>query len=309
MGTSGITSFDREYQALQSGAAVVALVGWSSVSVTGADRQAFLQSFCTNDVKRLMPGSCCETFLTNVKGKIVGHGWIWCRDDELLFVGAPGQGPRLVEHLDRYIIREDVKLRDTSGERTFVLIAGKGATETSHLSVPLAIISRDDTTFCELRHGEVASAMGEFVQHGFVIVGPEAFLAARIEAGLPLFGIDFDESNLPQEIGRDREAISFTKGCYLGQETVARIDALGHVNQKIVGIRFLGSESPKPGAEVALRDAKVGEVTSAALSPKLGRPLALAMVRRAANAAGTKLQSLVGECEVVDLPAAADMNA
>ena len=78
----------------------------------------------------------------------------------------------------------------------------------------------------------------------------QRFDAARIEAGMPLFGVDFDDSNLPQEVGRDAEAISFTKGCYLGQETVARIDALGHVNQRIVGVRFSGTEVPAVGTEL-----------------------------------------------------------
>src|SRR6476469_6611910 len=108
MSSSETTSVDREYQALKTGRAVVELTGWSSISITGADRQTFLNNFCTNDVKRLGPGACSETFFTNVKGKIVGHGVIHCRDAQMVFFGAPGQASRLVEHLDRYVIREDV---------------------------------------------------------------------------------------------------------------------------------------------------------------------------------------------------------
>src|SRR3954468_12228619 len=125
MTSSEITSFDREYQALRTGDAIVELAGWTSISVTGADRQVFLHNFCTNDVKRLVPGSSCEAFFTNVKGKIVGHGVIDCRDDELVIIGAPGQGPRLVEHLDRYVIREDVNLRDTTTDRAYFLVNRK----------------------------------------------------------------------------------------------------------------------------------------------------------------------------------------
>ena len=84
MSSSETSSFDREYQALKTGRAVVELAGWSSISVTGADRQAFLHNFCTNDVKRLVPGASCEAFFTNVKGKIVGHGVISCRDSEMV---------------------------------------------------------------------------------------------------------------------------------------------------------------------------------------------------------------------------------
>jgi folate-binding protein YgfZ len=131
-----------------------------------------------------------------------------------------------------------------------------------------------------------------------------AFTAARIEAGFPLFGVDFGEENFPQEVGRDPVAISFTKGCYLGQETVARIDALGHVNQRIAGVRFFGSDVPMNGTKLTLQGKEVGVVTSAAFSPKLGAPLALSMVRREANSPGTRLGSAIGECEVVALPLA-----
>src|SRR3990172_7003946 len=103
-------SFEQQYQALRNGGAMVELTGWSSVTLTGADRQTFLHNFCTNDVKRLVPGTSCEAFITNVKGKIVGHGLITCRDNELVVIGAPNQGSELVAHLDRYVIREDVGL-------------------------------------------------------------------------------------------------------------------------------------------------------------------------------------------------------
>jgi folate-binding protein YgfZ len=136
----------------------------------------------------------------------------------------------------------------------------------------------------------------------FVLAGPQAFETARIESGMPRYGVDFNEENLPQEVGRDREAISFTKGCYLGQETVARIDALGHVNQRLAGVRFFGSGVPSGGTELAREGRIVGSVTSAAFSPKLDAPLALAMVRREANSPGTRLSSAAGECEVVALP-------
>ena len=124
MSSSETSSFDREYQALKTGRAVVELTGWSSISVTGADRQTFLHNFCTNDVKRLVPGASCEAFFTNVKGKIVGHGVLHCRETEMVFVGVPGQASQLVAHLDRYVIREDVMLRDTTEERSYLLVAG-----------------------------------------------------------------------------------------------------------------------------------------------------------------------------------------
>ena len=99
-----------------------------------------------------------------------------------------------------------------------------------------------------------------------------------------------------------REAISFTKGCYLGQETVARIDALGHVNQRLVNVRFLGAEMPPAGSELSRAGAAVGQIASIYFSPRLNGMLALAMVRREANSVGTRLNSATGDCEVVAPP-------
>jgi folate-binding protein YgfZ len=302
MSSSESSSFDREYQALESGRAVVVLTDWSSISVTGADRHRFLNSFCTNDVKRLVPGSSCEAFITNVKGKIVGHGLLHCRDAEMVFFGAPKQAPRLVAHLDRYIIREDVQLRDTTVERSYLLIAGGVPAGQLDASMSWDFVGRGDSKIFEFDPSQVSDVLRSLLTEGFVVTGPQAFEAARIEAGMPWYGVDFNEENLPQEVGRDREAISFTKGCYLGQETVARIDALGHVNQRLSGVRFLGRDVPAIGTELTREGRIVGAVTSAAFSPTLDAPIALAMIRREATAVSTRLESAIGECEVVALP-------
>jgi folate-binding protein YgfZ len=302
MSSSESSSFDREYQALKSGKAVVKLADWSSISVTGTDRQRFLNSFCTNDVKRLVPGSSCEAFITNVKGKIVGHGLLHCREAEVVFFGAPHQSTRLVAHLDRYIIREDVQLRDTTGERSYLLIAGEVPAGKLNASMSWNIVDRGDSKIFEFDPSHVSDVLRGLLTEGFVVASSQAFDVARIEAGMPWYGVDFSEENLPQEVGRDAKAISFTKGCYLGQETVARIDALGHVNQLLVGVRFSGRDVPEVGTELVREGRPVGSVTSIAFSPKLGAPIALAMIRREANAVGTRLESAIGECEVVVLP-------
>jgi len=291
MSDSDAASLDRKYQALRSGRGAVELTGWSSISVTGADRQKFLHNFCTNDVTRLTPGESCEAFFCNAKGKIVGHGVIGCRDNELVFVGAPGQAAALVAHLDRYIIREDVKLADNSSDRSYFFVAAE--------------VPGSETP---IKWDLLGTGHGAIIDHSFAPIqqyetfGEEAFAAARIEAGFPLSGVDFDSENLPQEVGRDRQAISFTKGCYLGQETVARLDALGHVNRKLVTVRFESSSRPDRGTELTLNSAKVGSVTSSAWSPKLRVPIALAMVRSGAIAPGTRLESRLGNCEVIATP-------
>jgi len=304
MSSSQTSSFDCEYQALKTGRAVVELTGWSSISVTGADRQAFLHNFCTNDVKRLTPGNGCEAFFTNVKGKIVGHGWLHCRETEIAFVGVPDESSRLIAHLDRYIIREDVQLRNTTGERSYLLVVGDAPAEVAASAITWDLLGRTDSRLLEVTPGDLHDVIHGFVDKGFISVGAEAFTAARIEAETPYFGTDFNEENLPQEVARESKTISFTKGCYLGQETVARIDALGHVNQQIVGVRFFGEQVQTAGTELTRDGRAVGAITSAAFSPRLQSPIALAMVRREAISPGTKLESPIGECEVVALPLA-----
>jgi folate-binding protein YgfZ len=124
----------------------------------------------------------------------------------------------------------------------------------------------------------------------------------RIEAGFPVFGRDISEQNLPQEVNRDDRAISFTKGCYLGQETVARIDALGHVNRLLCGLRFAERTVPPIGLQLEQTGQAVGRVTSAAWSPRLGAAIALGYLRRGAHEPGAKLGSSAGEATVEALP-------
>jgi folate-binding protein YgfZ len=294
-------NFDEQYEALRGGAGVVELTDWSSVAVIGADRHKFLHNFCTNDVNSLTPGDSCEAFFTNAKGRILGHGHIDCRDDELVFIGTPEQAPRLIEHLDRYIIRDDVQLRDTSDVRNYFHAPMLPAAPAAR-SIGVQLLGAESGTLLEVATDDQRRAREMWQERGYVACGMAAFEAARIEAGTPLFGVDFNEQNFPQEVNRDRQAVSFTKGCYLGQETVARIDALGHVNQKLVGVRFSGREAPAAGMELLKNGTRVGQVTSAAYSPQLGASVALAMVRREANAPGTQLESPIGGCEVIQLP-------
>jgi len=124
---------------------------------------------------------------------------------------------------------------------------------------------------------------------------------ARIEAGTPLYSRDITSDNLPQEVDRNGQAISFTKGCYLGQETIARIDALGHVNRTLMGLRFCSDEVPAIGTQIVAGKKTVARVTSACWSLKLDAPLALAYVRRGHNRPGTKIASDYGEAEVIAL--------
>jgi folate-binding protein YgfZ len=312
-----------EYVALTEGVGLVDLADRSQVELTGRDRATFLHNLCTNDIKRLSPGGGCEAFLCNVQGKSIGHGLVFCGPESLVLETVPGQGGRLVAHLDRYLIREQVELHDRSAEWAELLLAGPEAEPLlagMGVVIPPGRLAHAAATFgghpVSVRRVEFTvpggillsvprAAMADVRQiltaAGATVCGRRAFEAARIEAGWPSFGQDISDENLPQELARDQQAISFTKGCYLGQETVARIDALGHVNRTLCGIRFQGETPPAAGSELTAAGKTIGRITSATFSPRLSAPLALAYVRRGHNAPGAIVEAEVGQGEVVSL--------
>ncbi len=246
----------------------------------------------------------------------------------------PGQSERLASHLDRYIIREKVEIADRTGQWGVVLVAGPQAgalmeslalhlPETNLAHSESTLIGRQvfnrrvdlvgrDTWMLACRREHVEPVLAALVNGGAIRASFDEFDSARIESGSPLYERDISEKNLPQEVNRDQQAISFTKGCYLGQETVARIDALGHVNRVLVGVRFDTASVPQAGVELyatengsqsdTAKPAAIGAVTSAAYSPRLQRALALAYLRRGHTQPGTKLTSALGSAEVVALP-------
>jgi folate-binding protein YgfZ len=316
-------NFSDQYDALLDRCGYVQLSEWSVVAVSGDDRKSFLHNMCTNEINKLTAGQGCEAFFTDVKGRIVAHAWVVLREDRALLLTVPHQAERIVEHLDRYIIREDVQLADRSPDEAWLLVAGAEADAVLNKSI-VAPTQPWQSTACQLgevdcllvrfslpgRNALLLGAAGDRVESlcqqleaaGAVACGLEAWDSLRVEAGLPLFGVDFDHSNLPQEVARDAEAISFTKGCYLGQETVARIDALGHVNQQLVTLKFAAGATPEVGLPLMQQDKQVGVATTLGQSGRSGSSLALAMVRRGANQVGTMLESASGTAEVIATP-------
>lgn len=313
-----------DYQALTTRAGFVPLER-TQIEITGKDRASWLHNLCTNEIKKLAPGSGCEAFITTVQGKTLGHGLIFVGPEAIVLDTVAGQAETLIKHLDRYLICEQVELKGRSAEWTELLLAGPEAESL------LARLWQVELPPANLSHGAIdgngislSIRRANLVPHGFLISAPAsqsaqvreqlqlagavpcdvaAFEAARIEAGTPLFGQDISDKNLPQELARDAQAISFVKGCYLGQETVARIDALGHVNRLLVGLRFSGG-LPATGDELRGGDQVVGNVTSASYSPRLSAGIALGYVRSAQAKPGTRLESTAGDAEVIALPVA-----
>jgi folate-binding protein YgfZ len=146
---------------------------------------------------------------------------------------------------------------------------------------------------------QLARLWRELIAASVYPAGAAAFHACRIEAGFPLYGIDLSENNLAQEAARTDIAISFTKGCYLGQEPIVRIDALGHVNREVRGLRLESAPTPEPGdAVLSDQGREVGVITSSALVPGEDRPIALGLLRSSHATPGTEVRVRIGDTQI-----------
>jgi tRNA-modifying protein YgfZ len=316
--------FQAQYKAFTTTAGLVDLSDRTQIEFTGADRGKFLHNLCTNAVRDLPAGRGCEAFVLDVKGHIVGHVFLFVTPESIVLETVPGQAEKLMAHFDRYLIREDVQLHDRSQEWAELLLSGPTADsilKNLGAAVPENRLDHDPAEISGhrvwLRRVDLAGPNGFLIaccradlselknrlSADAMPCGSDVFETARIEAGTPFYGRDITAENLPQEIERDRLAISFTKGCYLGQETVARIDALGHVNRLLRLVKFEGSDVPPAGAELKAIDGNksVGHVTSACWSEKFNSPLSLSLIRRGFDESQTKLNSASGGAEVTSI--------
>lgn len=302
--------------------------------ISGPDRAKFLHNLTTNDVKRLAPGAGHEAFVTSPQGKCLGYVTLLACDSEILLRTDPGGLEHVLPHLQKYGIFDDVSIDDVkmatcelhiAGPEVEAILGRAGADvpvsfelahhETKLGSVPVRLVRESPTgrpgwtIIAEVgsRDALVAALEEHAAAGGLVEVDEKSFDALRIEAGTPVFGQDITPENLPQEVGRDARAINFVKGCYLGQETVARIDALGHVNKLLKGLTLRDSALPPPGTALESSDGKkVGSITSSAFSPGWEAAVALAYVRTTHVAPGTELHIAVAPNSstaiVADLP-------
>lgn len=297
--------------------------------VTGGDRKTFLQNFCTNDVVRTAAGDVIEAFFLNTKGHILHHGLLVIREEDIRVYVVGSSALQLAEHLSRYLIREQVEL-EVVDTPWWIAVGGPWA----RLTPP----QRPDATPADspgpnslpesqvypfpLLHRPawiVESPLPQerlelsFEQQGYLHPEEESIAtvvldALRIESGLPLPENDYPPGTLPQELDRNQQALHFSKGCYLGQETVARLDALGHVNKLLRGVQFADDTYPYPGIALSQGPKEVGKVTSLSYSPLLGTSLGLAIVRREAASQGTELTWANGTATVTGLPGAAKLE-
>ncbi len=269
----------------------------SVIDVVGSDAAAIVHNLTTNDVKKLSDGEGCESFITDVRGKTLGHVLVFCDDRSIRLIGAGGQSEAIAQHIDRYTIREDAQPVIRDDDYVAVAIDQQGAA-----AVGVRPFAGDGLVAQTLQVGDhEASAYrtpwlddGGVVlllpaDHAEAIVGwlaaqrlsaaeESTFHQRRVRHGFPWYGIDLDESNLPQEADRDSQAISLTKGCYLGQETVARLDALGQVQRKLVRWSLQGAV-PESGTVLVAGEKQVGRLTSIARYAD-GQIIAIGYARR-----------------------------
>jgi tRNA-modifying protein YgfZ len=312
----------RDYRTLTEEAGAVELVDWNFLSLSGRDRQRLLHNFCTANINQLPLGRTTEAFILNDKGKTLWFGNVFALPEELFLCGASPIAEPIRTHLEKYIIREDVQVLDQSSSMRAVFVTGREAQgklaeclselSPSLVSLPnrAGVLRVDSGTFAftvanvELagwgwlfvlayeRADEFISKLGE---SEIGMCSLKALNRLRIEQLTPWYGRDLDDANLPQELNRDDKAISFTKGCYLGQETVARIDALGHVNQILVGMECHTRDAPQVGCTIEHNGKKVGRITSVA--PTETHFIALGYIRRELALAGNRFP--LGEGSVI----------
>lgn len=302
---------EKETAALIYGAAVHDL-GWlRRVEVRGEDRFRWLSGMVTNMVNELEPANGAWNLVLNAQGRIQGDLTVWRDGDRLSLEIAADQYDRLLAHLDRFIIMDDVELvSQDAGEMTAIGLTGPGADDVlvrlglPTLPQPLTMTRTAwngmDLQICRgygviAEHYEIwtpVSAVAKLWKFlttgGAVPVGSAALEAFRIAEGIPAYGVDIAERDLAQETSQMR-ALSFNKGCYLGQEIVERIRSRGNVHRHLRSLELDGP-LPTPGTELILNGAPAGQLTSVAELPLAGGPrrFALGMVR--------------GEAELRNLP-------
>jgi folate-binding protein YgfZ len=293
----------QEYRAAKDAAVVFDLSDRSQIEMTGSARQRFLHNYCTNDIKQLQPGRCCEAFVTNAKSRILGHVYISAGDESIWIDSGPGAPDALIAHLAKYIVADDVQLHDRSCELGQLLLSGPASatclaqlgSDCESLQVDQHITVDHHGSRLHIRRIDLLGQVGlllstarttlvalweELIAAGASAAGAVVFHACRIESGLPLYGLDLSAEHLAPEAARNDQAISFTKGCYMGQEPIARIASRGHVNRELRSLRLHTRPTPKAG-DIVLSDEgeQVGVITSSAVVPGADQPIALAFLR------------------------------
>ena len=297
------------------------------VKATGQDVLDLLNRLSTNEVDSLQLGQGALTILTNDKGRIIDLITVYHMGEYILLFTSPAATEQVGQWIDKYTIVEDVVLEDLTHNTAMLSLLGPEAAsflgdvlrldlstmqDCSFKKVEVAgsevsLIRRDALGLPELhlllQQEEVEKVWGVLVSNGAVPIGMDAYDALRVEAGRPDYGKELGELYNPLEAGLTG-AVSFTKGCYIGQEVIARLDTYDKVQKHLVALTFSGEELVKEGMALCRQGREVGTVTSVVKVPTTGRLVGMGYLRKAVAQAGSKLSlgdGVTGEAEVEKL--------
>ncbi len=321
------------YRAARDRAAFFERLDRARIIVSGVDRASYLHGLLTNDITALTPGHGCYAAYLTPQGRMITDLFVYELGDVMLVVVPRPTRDTVLARFDQFIFSEDVRLGDVTD--TFVETAVVGPQAGTLVARVLEGVQADALDAMG-EHGNARATfsgqpaivvrVADTGEPGFSLLVEQAQNAAlhaalsaagatasdrstaetlRIESGVPRFGADLDEDTIPLEAGIESRAISFTKGCYVGQEVIIRVMHRGHgrVARKLVGLELPADAAvPSAGTEVRSGDRAIGRVTSAAYSPARGRPIALGYVHRDFVPPGTEVQVDGTPASVVALP-------
>jgi len=305
----------REYAAARDGVGLIDLCDRALLQFTGPDRLSFLQGMLSNDLRALEPFDGQYAAILTQQGKVVADVRVLCAMNSFYLDFWASLKEKIIAHLNRYLVADEVEIADRSAE--YISISARGPRAEALVKAVAggaalpgqtkqhAMITIEGAAVCVVREDpgapaydlilpvESAAAIAQRLTEagkplGVAWVGTEAQEILRVEAGIPRYGVDFGEDNLLLEASL-ADAVSFTKGCYLGQEIVERIRSRGHVNKKLCGLLLDGAAAAKAGDRLHEGSKEIGAITSSVISPRLGRAVALGYVAKEFWQPGTVL--------------------
>jgi folate-binding protein YgfZ len=311
-----------EYQAVSAGCGFIERSWVGRLEMLGADRQRFLNAYVTCDVKALAAGDGAYGFMTSAQGRILSDAVVLVHADRLGLEVGPGQEDAIAGHLRKHVIADRVEIRPLAEMLPLTLVGPRAAAVLGPAAAAVpegewkharAMVEGTEVTLQRTgRMGAPAFTLWTPVssaphlaeqlltREGVRQVSPEALEVLRAEAGIPRFGQDYGPENFPQETGAT-EAVSYTKGCYLGQEVVARIHYRGGVQKLLRRFVFEGEDAaPRPGVRLYLAERESGAATTIVSSPAAGRTIGLGIVHQRAAEPGARLDVEGGGTAIVE---------
>jgi folate-binding protein YgfZ len=301
-----------EYRAVRSAAGLFDLSHRALLQFTGSDRVSFLQGMLSNDVRVLKMFDGQQATILTQQGKVIADVRVLCAMNSLYLDFWEPLKEKIVAHLNRYLVADEVEIHDPNDQWKMLSLQGPRvrnmlsevfantelpAQPNQHAMVqfdgaPICLVRADHSgadSFDLIVQNEQLPAVAQRLTHlGASWVGARAQNILRIEAGIPRYGIDFNEDTLLLEVGLENY-YSYTKGCYLGQEVVERIRSRGHVNRKLCGLLLDGNTPANAGDTIIAAGNDVGKITSSVVSFALNRPVALGYIHKDFCSPGTKL--------------------